>query len=92
MQTFWAWKFHVFLSLNEGTTLKIAESRSTAKDLQKGLIDTQGIQEHVTSLEKEFSALVVQTEHWNDEIADAIVNVKAFEDEMKSIETRWDND
>ena len=85
--SFFQWRDHV-----EDRGKQINSSISTAKDLQKGLIDTQGIQEHVTSLEKEFSALVVQTEHWNDEIADAIVNVKAFEDEMKSIETRWDND
>lgn len=61
---------------------------STAKDLQKGLIDTQGFQENVSALEKEFTSLVAQTERWNDDIASAIVSVKAFEDDVKLIETR----
>jgi hypothetical protein len=61
---------------------------STARDLQKGLIDTQGFQESVSNLEKEFSALVVQTDSWNDSIGEALVNVKCFEDEIRSIENR----
>ena len=40
-------------------------------------------------MEKEFTSLVAKTEHWNDDIAGAIINVKAFEDDVKLIETRY---
>ena len=68
--------------------VQIKTCLSTAKELQNGLIDTQGFQQSVSTLEKDFSALVLQSEHWNDSIAQALVSVKGFEDEIRAIENR----
>ncbi len=67
---------------------QVKSSLSTAKELQNGLIDTQGFQVSVSSLERDFSALVIQTEDWNNSIVRALVDVKGFEDEIQAIENR----